>query len=100
MGEVEKKLNKSIETTHRRLDRIENESLKRRGSTQSSCDQNPNHEFRTLREEMDLHRALRLMRNTKALVMTINRTKGGRAKYLRRVHPQLNQFVHLRSLMI
>mgnify|MGYP004714506613 CR=1 FL=1 len=58
LGEVERKLNKSVQLMHKRLDRIENESLKGRGSTQSSHDKVSNHEFHTLKEEMDHYNAL------------------------------------------
>ena len=56
LGDIERKLNRSIETMHKWLDRMENESFKRRDSTQSSRDQRPNHEFRILKVEMDRDR--------------------------------------------
>ena len=58
LGDLERKLNKSVQLMYKRLDRIENESLKRRCSIQSSRDKVPNHEFRTLKEEMDCDCAL------------------------------------------
>ena len=58
LGDLERKLDKSAQLMHKRLDRIENNSLKKRGPTQPSRTNVSNHEFRTLKEEMDRDRAL------------------------------------------
>ena len=57
LGDLERKLNKSVQLMHKRLDRIENESLKRRGSIQSNRAKMSNHEFHTLKEEMGRDRS-------------------------------------------
>ena len=48
LGDLERNLDRLVQLMHKRLDRIENESLKKRGSTQSSGAKVSNHEFRTL----------------------------------------------------
>ena len=57
--EFDQILDRVFTPLHRWLARIEKRDAKRRGSMQCNCDKMQNHEFHTLKEEMDCDRALR-----------------------------------------